>query len=134
MSFPTPTAAPQGTGSNIDEKNRHLFTPQGEKADRCLIEHVRTMLLAVGLGAQLASFDNNTYVIQAKGLPEEGQRFLLTRFWNMQLLINPARTQEARYYLQGTVDPTHWLDVFRLMVVPLCQELSLPRPVGALVH
>lgn len=128
MANPQATVAPEATNpNNITEKNRHLFTPT-EKQDRCLITEVRNLLLNNGLVQLVPNFDNDQRIIDGRNLPTEGQRFLLSRFWNVQLMADPIKSQETRYYLTDTTSPQHWIDVFRLKVIPLCLELNLPRP------
>lgn len=118
------TLAPEAPASG-GLSNQHLFV-KGQKQDICLVQACRSMMLQRGLHHRMHIFDGDQYVLDAEGIPTAGQMFLLSRFWNNQLLKFPTVTQEARYYLTGTESATHWLSVFELKVIPHCLGLELP--------
>lgn len=58
--------------------------------------------------------------------PEDIQRFLINRYWHLQLGTLPFNTMDQRYCLvpNGTID--RWLQLFDEMVAPLVVQHNLP--------
>lgn len=92
-----------------------------------LVEQVRNLLIGSGLVLKVQQhFDNDTDIIQAKGLNPTAQRYLLNRFWNFQFLSRGASTLDSRFYLTDTGDASQWINVFQQFVLPGILENHLP--------
>jgi hypothetical protein len=98
--------------------------PEG---DPDLVNLVRAKLIEAGLlHAVQNNFDTNRFIIEANGKNSSAQRFLLNRFWNMQLMYSSKPSTEERYCLipNGTVQD--WLRLFEQKVLPFIIENGLP--------
>ena len=92
-----------------------------------LVAVVRQRLVTAGLeGLVVANFDTNHYIVEAANKRPDVQRYLLNRFWNLQLMSAPAISIEERYCLvpNGTVD--EWLHLFDVKVLPFIVKNHLP--------
>lgn len=61
--------------------------------------------------------------------PEDVQRFLINRYWHLQLgTVTTESTMDVRYCLvpQGSID--RWLELFAQMVAPCIVRNDLPLP------
>ena len=107
-----------------------LFTkPRGENEIN-LIGEVRSLLMQSGLSANVPAFDSNRYIKDGVDLGPQAQRFLLNRFWTLQLMQLPVNTQDARFCLIDTGSYKDWLRLFCDRVLPLVQEHQLPRGIA----
>lgn len=98
--------------------------PEG---DPDLVILVRDQLVASGLLKLVEmGYDNNRFIIEAKGKPSSVQRHLLNRYWGLQLMSSKKPTTEERYCLipNGTV--ADWLKLFNTKVLPFIIENNLP--------
>lgn len=98
--------------------------PEG---DIDLVALVRERLVTAGL-AKLAEtgYDTNRFVIEAAGKPSSVQRYLLNRYWHLQLMSSQKPCSEERYCLipNGTVND--WLNLFTTKVLPFVIANNLP--------
>ena len=103
------------------------FQPLKE-GDINLVEVVRTLLMECGLGQQVPmAYDQNTYIQQAQGKNVEAQRYLLNRYWNLQLLSCPDISIEERYCLIPNGSIEDWVRLFKAKVLPFCIKNQLPQ-------
>ena len=93
-----------------------------------MISAVRTILVNVGLTKEVEiGFDTNKYIKDGLMLSPIGQRFLLNRFWNIQLLnVTTATTMEERFCLIENGTPEDWLRLFETKIVPCLIQHRLP--------
>lgn len=61
--------------------------------------------------------------------PEDVQRFLINRYWHLQLGNLPFNTMDQRYCLvpQGSIE--RWLELFDQMVAPCIVQNNLPQAI-----
>lgn len=105
-----------------------IFTQPRETTDTDMISEVREMLRSSGLNHELVSaYDTHQYIIDASTLRPEAQRFLLNRYWNIQLISFGIETSEERYCLLDCGDYTEWLRLFRTKILPTAVRLRLPK-------
>ena len=109
------------------KKSVEYFTKKRDEAELDLVGSVRTLLVDSGLAPEVAqNFDTSKYIQEAKEMPAEGQRFLLNRFWNLQLLaINPV-TIEERFCLIPNGEYKDWLRLFQEKILPCAIVNRLP--------
>lgn len=92
-----------------------------------LVEACRNVLINAGLmHLVVANFDNNVYVLQAKGLGADAQRFFLNKFWVLQLCTLPINTMHERFCLVPNGEFKDWLRLFEKKIVPVLLEHNLP--------
>jgi len=104
------------------EKPIEEFKPEYDMLDLTV-----EMLKKAGLVKEVNEFYlTNPWIMQATGKSFEDQRFLLNRFWNMQLISLPG-TASLRYYLINDGEPPDWLIPFYQQIIPFCIENNLPR-------
>lgn len=98
-----------------------------ESPDFNLIKAVADMLTGVGLHKEVLSFYyTNHWVVEAEKFPAEGQRLLLNRYWNQQLLNCQANTVPQRCCLIPNGEIKDWLRLFEAKILPVCLEYKLP--------
>jgi hypothetical protein len=97
------------------------------KAEYDMLDLTVEILKKAGLAKEANDFYlTHHWIVEAKGKSFEDQRFLLNRYWNMQLL--PFRgTAPLRYYLINDGEPADWLLSFHQKIIPFCIENNLPR-------
>ena len=76
-----------------------------------------------------ANFDTNHFIIEANGKHSTAQRYLLNRYWSIQLMTSNKPSTEERYCLipNGTVED--WLKLWTTKVLPFIVENNLPSKV-----
>jgi len=93
-----------------------------------LIQTVRDILINVGLGPRLSdAFDSSKYIIDAIGRTSDIQRFLLNRYWELQLMSHDGNTMEERYCLIPNGTTEEWITLFKTKIVPFILDNNLPR-------
>lgn len=108
--------------------NQHIFTDSRLEDDQDLVQTVRSLLEPVCNPENLVTFfDNNHYVQEAKNLRPEAQRFILNRYWNLQLLSVNISTIEERYCLISNGEISDWLKLFEKAIVPFAKKHNLPK-------
>jgi hypothetical protein len=92
-----------------------------------MIATVRSILVGAGLTQEATqAFDTNKYIVDGQHLGPLGQRFLLNRYWNLQLLC-VSQTVEERFCLIDNGSPEDWLRLFETKIVPCLIQHRLPK-------
>lgn len=93
-----------------------------------LVEENKALLLSAGLHAEVAEhFDTHPFVKEARSMPMQGQRFLLNRFWNLQLLSLNLPTMQERICLVDQGTGSEWLRLFKEGILHTAISQRLPR-------
>ena len=112
------------------------FTVHAEKyklarqpGDLNLILEVRQALIEVGLLQEVQqAFDTNHYILDGLEKIPEVQRYLLNRFWNLQLLtVKDVSTLDERFCLVPDGAVEDWLRLFKQKILPFAIQHRLPR-------
>lgn len=108
------------------------FDTPARAGEIILVEEVFNALCMSGLNAeahQVLMLDH--YIKDSIGKCFEAQRFLLNRFWHLQLqhLQNSTgvKTIDERFCLIESGDPALWLRFFKEKILPVCIEHRLPK-------
>lgn len=102
----------------------HQPKPDG---DIDMIAIVREKLINSGLRKAVEeNFDTNRFIVEAVGKNSAAQRFLLNRFWGMQLMNAAKPSSEERYCLIPNGAVEDWLRLFEVKVLPYIIENGLP--------
>lgn len=110
----------------MDNGIKQYLQPKPD-GDLDLITVVRAKMLDAGLKKLVESnFDTNHFIIEASGKHSTAQRYLLNRFWSLQLMSSPKVSTEERYCLipNGSVDD--WLRLWTDKVLPFIISNNLP--------
>ena len=84
--------------------------------------------MAAGLGQKvIAYYDNDHYVLDAANKAPNIQRFILNRYWNLQLLKSPVNSMEQRYCLIPNGEISAWIQLFRDSIIPFLVANDLPN-------
>ena len=106
----------------------NIFTTPRLEGEVDLVAACRQLLVDAGLLLKVqANFDTNKYIVDAGPLGLRAQRFLLNRFWTLQLMSLNQNTQMQRYCLIGDGSADDWLNVFKDKVLPTIIENQLPE-------
>jgi hypothetical protein len=110
------------------------FTTPLQPGELNLVVEVEQALLACGLHHQVASaYSNNHYINDARGLCSEAQRFLLNRYWSLQLAALQVHknitTIDERFCLIDQGEAQTWLDLFKEKIVPFAAQHQLPMAI-----
>lgn len=98
------------------------------QAEDNLLEYVRSIMIDAGLKQRiLEAYDNNQYIKDAQGTPANMQRFLLNRFWMLQVLSVDAPSHDVRFSLIDTGSFRDWKRLFKDVVLPFAVQHNLPR-------
>lgn len=110
------------------EGTSDIFFSNRAEGDLDMIQEVRHILQTSGLANEAAiAFDTNQYIIDAVNIGPEGQRFLLNRFWNLQLLALGVSSIEERFCLVETGPYSDWIRLFKSKIVPCLVKHRLPK-------
>jgi hypothetical protein len=92
-----------------------------------LLTAVRDLLISSGLFKSVeTAFDTNRFIIEAKDKPSDAQRFLLNRYWSLQLMQSSKVSVNERYSLIPNGDIAAWYRLFKNVVLPFIIENNLP--------
>ena len=109
------------------QKNIEVFTESRQESDICLVTTVRNMLAESGLLPNVINnYDTCSYIQEAYKMRPEGQRFLLNRFWNLQLLVIDKNTIDERFCLISNGEVSDWLRLFKEKILPCAILNRLP--------
>lgn len=98
-----------------------------DAADVDLIQAVRDHLNNSGLNNRVTAFyDSNRFIIEARDKNSNAQRFLLNRYWSLQLMTSPKPSTEERFCLIPNGTTEDWLKLFKNKVLPFVIENNLP--------
>lgn len=106
---------------------QEFHTPRNE-TEFDLINEVRSILVDLGASVEsINAFDTNHYIVTAKPLRAEPQRYLLNEFLRVQFSTLRTNTLDVRMRLieMGTVG--EWLTLFKGYIAPACIHYNLPR-------
>ncbi len=104
------------------------YLEERKEDDIDLVEIVREKLLSIGKEQDIALFDNNEYILDAKNRRPKIQRFILNKYWTLQILnIDNVDSIDVRYCLVNDGDIDKWIDLFNKKVVPFIIEHDLPH-------
>lgn len=108
----------------------HVFTDPRQDGDIDLIAETRVLLVNSGLSNEVnLHYDTNRYIKDASLMRPEGQRFLLNRFWNLQLLSTQASTVDERYCLVNNGEYSDWLRLYKQKILPFAIAHRLPKTI-----
>ena len=97
------------------------------QAEDNLLEYVRSIMIDAGLKQRVhEAYDNNQYIKDAQGTPANMQRFLLNRFWMLQVLSVDAPSHDVRFSLIDTGSFRDWKRLFKDVVLPFAVQHNLP--------
>lgn len=105
---------------------QEAFTKERLSTDIDLVKEVRDLLVNSGLMQEVINhYDTSNYILEASTLTPDGQRFLLNRYWNLQLLVVDAITVEERFCLITNGEFHDWLRLFKDKILPcaICHRL-----------
>lgn len=107
---------------------RDEYSEPRSETDRDLVGEVRQQLMFAGRGQNLeVLFDQNHYIQEAMRKKPEVQRYLLNKYWNLQMLQVPAPSMEERYCLVPNGPLDDWLRLFKYKVIPFIVQHELPK-------
>lgn len=112
------------------EDVKKSFTAERQDGDADLVADVRTAMLSSGLlQLVVANYDNHPDILDAKTKRPEQQRFLLNRYFTLQLMTEPSKSIEQRFCLIPNGNLSDWLRLFNQKVLPFLVEHNLPTKV-----
>ena len=93
-----------------------------------MIQECFNLLCKVGLQNKAQEhFLTHQWITDAKGIKAEGQRFLLNRYWRLQVGMIEKNTIAERWCLVENGEMKDWLRLFEEKIIPFCLENDLPR-------
>lgn len=105
----------------------NIFSTPRQEGEMDLIAICRELLIGAGLAQEVtSSFDTNQYIKDAAPLGAEAQRFLLNKFWHLQLISLNCDTQKERFCLLDQGDFSEWVRCFKEAIMPKVIEYKLP--------
>lgn len=105
----------------------NIFTTPRAEGEVNLVAACRQLLVDAGLLLKVqANFDTNKYIIDASPLGLKAQRFLLNKYWSIQLMSLDTDTQAERFCLLPNGTAEDWLNVFKDRVLPTIINSQLP--------
>lgn len=111
---------------------------QRTEAEFDLLNATLTALRDAGVSQdRIAYYEGCEEIQQIKNLTLPQQQYVLTRFWEMQLMFlsltsTDFDTQPHRYVLSASQDTGNWMTSFRNHVVPLCISTAIPTSASAI--
>lgn len=109
------------------QDNQKIAFQKRSEQDLNLVNDVRELLVTSGLLPEVVkNFDTSKYIQDASEMHPEGQRFLLNRYWNLQLLAIEPTTIEERFCLITNGEYQDWLRLFKDKILPCAVSNRLP--------
>lgn len=92
-----------------------------------------TNLLKEELGPEvdISSFTENLEILDARTRRPDVQRFIINKFFRIQLCSLKVDTMRARQALIPEGDISRWIEYFRTYVIPYCVDHHLPKDLYA---
>ena len=116
------------TAETIEQSHAAPTAAELIQAEDNLLDYVRSIMIDAGLKQRIVdAFDNNQYIKDAQGTPANMQRFLLNRFWMLQVLCVDAPSHDVRFSLIDTGSFRDWKRLFKDVVLPFAVQHGLPR-------
>lgn len=113
--------------TNPIEEGRARYFAQRQDGEIDVVQEVRGIMLSSGFPKEVVDlFDNDPTIVNAANKNSFTQRYLLNRYWTLQLQSTPANSEQARYFLLPEGDILEWLRCFQQVVVPFALENKLP--------
>lgn len=115
----------------MQQPNQHIFTDARLPDDINLVDTVAELLIQNNCPQDRLNdyYYSNHYIHDARNLRPEAQRFLLNRYWNLQLLSINKSSIEERYCLISNGEFEDWLKLFSKVVIPFVIENNLPTAI-----
>ena len=108
----------------------NIFSSPRQEGEIDLVTTCRTILVEAGLIQSVAAvFDQNQYIRDALPLGADAQRFLLNKFWHLQLIRLDCDTQKERFCLLDQGDYSEWVRCFKDAILPKIIEYKLPMAI-----
>lgn len=104
------------------------YLEQRSSNDLDMIATIRALLVESGASADaLSAYDNNHLILEAASKVPSVQRFLLNRFWAMQLMSCPIVSVKERYCLIPNGEIEDWIRLFKMTILPFVLKNNLPH-------
>lgn len=92
-----------------------------------LVASVREMLINAGLAQRVSAFfDTNRFIVEAQNKNSSAQRFLLNKYWSIQLMASTTPSTEERFCLIPNGTTGDWLRLFNNKILPFIVSNELP--------
>lgn len=109
-------------------KIKATYNEPREEGDVDLVEEVRKILLSAGKEIDIDLYDNHEYVLEAKTKRPLVQRFILNKYWTLQILnIQNVDSIDVRFCLVNKGDVDKWLELFKTKVLTFIIAHDLPH-------
>lgn len=104
------------------------YIEERKEDDDDLVSFVKDELVAIGRVNDIDLFMNHEYIKEAINKRPKVQRFLLNKYWNLQILnIENVDSIDVRYCLVGHGTIENWKELFHQRVIPFIIEHDLPH-------
>lgn len=104
----------------------HYHQPRAE-GEVDLIATVRQLLIEAGLAQRVSAFfDTNRFIVEAINKNSSAQRFLLNKYWSLQLMASTTPSIEERFCLIPNGTTGDWLRLFSSRLMPFIIANELP--------
>lgn len=111
----------------ITQQAMDTYKTQRTDDDRNLVQEVRQILTDAGLGSQtIQFFDPHPIIQEAEHKVPDVQRWLLNRYWNLQLMASNIPSVNERFCLIPSGPLDEWVNLFRTVIVPFLKSHHLP--------
>lgn len=98
-----------------------------QAGDIDLVAWVRNELSMAGLEQEAqAGYDVSPMIIDASTRRPDVQRYILNRFWNLQLMCYASESIDQRFCLVPNGQIEEWMKLFKSMVLPFLIVKRLP--------
>ena len=96
--------------------------------DLNLVISVRNLLINAGLAGNVINFfDTHRKIKEAMTKRPEVQRYLLNRYWTLQLMSVSTNSVNERFCLVPNGPVEDWLRLFESTIVPFAVQHRLPK-------
>lgn len=114
------------TENKLQQGIDHYHQPRAE-GEVDLISAVRELLINSGLINHVTAFyDNNRFITEAANKNSSAQRFLLNKYWSIQLMASSKPSTEERFCLIPNGTTEDWLRLFTNKILPFIVVNGLP--------
>lgn len=120
------------THVNPIEEGRARYFAQRQPGEIDVVDEVRKIMLASGFPRHTVEmFDSDPTIVNASNKNCFTQRYLLNRYWTLQLQSAASNSEQARYFLLPEGDIKEWLRCFETVVIPFALDNNLPVSLNA---
>lgn len=107
---------------------RQEYLTRRTETDFDMISFVRQLLIDSGASQEaIVAYNNNALILEGTDRVPHVQRFLLNRFWMMQLMSCPVVSVKERYCLIPNGDIADWCRLFQDTILPFALKNNLPH-------